>query len=149
MAHPTLDHQLLNNYQRDFPLAPRPYARIADDLGIDETEVLERLAHLRLTGVISRIGAVIRPSTIGASTLAAMRVPEHRMEEVAAVVSACPEVNHNYEREHDINLWFVVTAADEQQLTGVLGQIEAETDIPVISLPLATSFHIDLGFDLK
>jgi DNA-binding Lrp family transcriptional regulator len=145
----TVEQRLLNDFQRDFPLERRPYARLAAKLGISEEEVLERLAGLRRRGAVSRIGAVVRPGTVGASTLAAMRVPEDRLEAVADMVSAYAEVNHNYERGHAINLWFVVTAGDETRLLGVLASLEEETGIPVMDLRLVTPFHIDLGFDLS
>jgi len=144
-----LEQRLLNDHQRDFPLIPRPYARIAVELGITEDEVLDRLAALHRDGAISRVGAAVRPGTAGASTLAAMRVPENRLKDVAAQVSAHPEVNHNYERDHEINLWFVITAADEVLLGKVLNAIEAETGIEAMDLRLLTPFHIDLGFDLS
>ncbi|HJN23164.1 MAG TPA: Lrp/AsnC family transcriptional regulator [Rhodospirillales bacterium] len=144
-----IEYRLLNDYQRDFPLEPRPYARIAADLGIDEDEVLACLAGLREAGAVSRVGAVIRPGTVGASTLAAIRVPDHRLEEVAAQVNAFPEVNHNYERDHAINLWFVITAPDGDRLAQVLREIENKVELQVIDLPLVTAFHIDLGFELK
>jgi siroheme decarboxylase len=143
-----VEHHFLNDYQRDFPLEPRPYARIADELGLPEEEVLARLADLQAGGTLSRIGAVVRPNTVGASTLAAMSVPAGRLEAVAALVSARPEVNHNYEREHAFNLWFVVAAADEAAVRAVLESIAAETGLPVLDLPLQTAYHIDLGFDL-
>jgi len=143
------EFHILNDFQDGFPLEPRPYERIGAALGISETEVLAILADLRERGMVSRVGAVIAPNTIGASTLAAMRVPAERLEEVAAAVNARPEVNHNYERDHAINLWFVVTAADTDAVGAVLRGIESETGIQVLDLPLLNAFHIDLGFQLK
>ena len=143
------EQRLLNDYQRDFPLVPRPYARIARDLGLSEEQVLDHLKVLKDRATYSRIGAVVRPNTIGASTLAAMRVPPARLKEVADIVSLQPGVNHNYEREHAINLWFVVTAPDAAGVTDVLARIETETGLEVLDLPLVKSFHIDLGFDLE
>jgi len=143
------EYRLLNNYQRDFPLEPRPFACIADELGLDEAEVLDMLADLQGNGTLSRIGAVVRPNTVGVSTLAAMAVPAERLAAVAALVSARPEVNHNYEREHALNLWFVVAAADEAAVQAVLEAIENETGLPVIDLPLQMAYYIDLGFDLS
>lgn len=143
-----LDRRLLNDYQRDFPLEPRPFARIATAFGISEAEVLYRFWRMKERGLLDRIGAVVRPNTVGASTLAAMAVPRHRLGEIAAYVSAQPEVNHNYEREHQLNLWFVVTAEDRAAVGEVLTRIEGQTRLPVVDLPLERSFHIDLGFDL-
>ena len=63
-------------------------------------------------------------------------------------MSAYPEVNHNYEREHPFNLWFVVTAKNEQAVADVLADVERRTGIAVMDLPLLEAFHIDLGFPL-
>ena len=112
--------RLLNEFQRDFPLEPRPFRRIAEKLGMTEDEVIDVLRHLSEAGAISRVGAVVRPNSVGASTLAAMRVPEDRLDEVADHVSARPEVNHNYQRDHAINLWFVVATDSREKVTRVL-----------------------------
>jgi len=143
------EERILNDFQRDFPLEPRPYGRIAGNLGITEEELLEILADLKKRNVVSRIGPVVKPQSVGASTLAAMQVPKSRLSKVAEIVSGFEAVNHNYEREHRLNLWFVVTAVDEAGVQAVLDKIEEQTGLPVISLPLLTSFHIDLGFELK
>lgn len=144
-----LDRRLLNDFQQDFPLSPTPYADIARDLGVTEAEVLTRLAALRNDGAVSRVGAVVRPNTIGVSTLAAMAVPPEQLESVAALVSGYTEVNHNYEREHRLNLWFVATAPDAARLRSVLDEIAVRTGHEVLSFPLMEDYHIDLGFDLR
>jgi siroheme decarboxylase len=144
-----LDFQLLNDFQRDFPLCPAPFAELAARLGVAEKVVLGRLESLRREGKISRVGAVFAPKRIGASTLAAMAVPPERLEAVATAVNRFPEVNHNYEREHRYNLWFVVTAASEGRLQASLGAIEKAAGYPLLTLPLVEEFHIDLGFCLN
>lgn len=141
--------RLLNDWQRDFPLVPRPFAAIAADCGLDEDDVLARFAQLRSRGLIDRIAPVFRPNTVGASTLAALRVPPERLARVAAQVSAHAGVNHNYERENPVNLWFVATAPSPAALQWTLSCIEHETELPVLRLPLLEEFHIDLGFDLQ
>lgn len=147
--HGALERRLLNDFQRGFPLCPQPFAEIAARLGTDETSVLETLAELQENGAVSRVGAVIAPHRAGASTLAAMAVPADRLEEVAALVSAYPEVNHNYEREHELNLWFVVAAPTRRRVENVLGEIEYWTDIEVLDLPLEEAFRLDTGFALQ
>jgi DNA-binding Lrp family transcriptional regulator len=144
-----MDKKLLNDYQRDFPLTPRPFATIAEEIGSDEASVLAAFRRHKLEGKVSRIGAIVRNGAIGASTLAAMQVPTERLAEVAARVSARPEVNHNYEREHRFNLWFVVTAADRAGVEAALEQLEAETGLAVLELPMVEAYYLDLGFDLK
>jgi len=144
-----LERKLLNDFQHDFPLTPTPYADMAKQLGVSEAEVLAALAHLKAAGAVSRVGAVVRPNTIGASTLAAMSVPAEDLERVAALVNGYPEVNHNYEREHALNLWFVAAAPDGARLQQVLDEIAERSGYEVLSFPLVEDYHIDLGFDLR
>ena len=147
-APAVLEFRLLNEFQRDFPLLPRPFAVIAERLGGTEGEVIETLSRLRDRGTVSRIGAVIAPRSVGASTLAALVAPADQLERIAGLVNSHPEVNHNYQREHRYNLWFVATAQDQAALAETLRRIEAETGCSVLRLPLLEEFHIDLGFDL-
>lgn len=144
-----LEQQILNDFQRDLPLSGTPYADMARHIGVSEQEVLQTISSLQETGVISRVGPVFRPNRIGVSTLAAMSVPAESIEHVAAIVSAFPEVNHNYERDHEYNLWFVVTACSEEHLDIVLYEIEQHTNFKLMSLPMLEDYFIDLGFKLK
>lgn len=144
-----LERRLLDAYQRGFPTSATPYADVARELGTDEASVLSALERLAAQGIISRVGVVVKPRTIGASALAAMAVPAKRLEDVAAVVSAYPEVNHNYERENPLNLWFVAVATDEIRLAAVFDEIEARTGLRVQRLPMIEDYHIDLGFKLQ
>jgi len=148
MTLDALDFRLVNDWQRDFPLVSRPYAELAYRLGISEAEGISRLRQLAEDGTVSRIGAVFRPHTLGWSTLAAVAVASDQIESVAKSISAYPEVNHNYEREHDFNLWFVATAPTAERVAEVLGEISVLADGPVLDLPMQEDFHIDLGFDL-
>lgn len=141
--------ELLNGFQRDFPLDARPYRVIAERLGLDEATVLDTLGEWQREGVVSRVGAVFRPNTVGRSTLAALAVPPERLQEVAEQVSAWPQVNHNYEREHGYNLWFVVAANSQRDLNATLLHIREQTGLTPLSLPLVRDYHIDLGFDLR
>ena len=137
---------MINAFQRDLPMTTRPFATMGEALGMSEEKVLDLIKGLRDKGVLSRVGAVVTPNKAGASTLAAMEVPTDRMEEVAALVSSHPEVNHNYEREHKLNLWFVASAVDSARLAALLADISEETELDVIDLPLVEAYHIDLGF---
>jgi DNA-binding Lrp family transcriptional regulator len=143
-----LQKRLLNDYQRDFPLSPTPYNDIAMELGVSEGEVIAAFSELNANDLITRIGPVIPPNRIGVSTLAAIAVPEEQLESVAQLISAYPEVNHNYEREHRFNLWFVIIAADAQHLAQVLIDMEQQCGYPVMSLPLLEDYFIDLSFQL-
>lgn len=143
-----LDFRLVNDWQRGFPLVSRPYAELAHRLEISEAEVISRLRQLAEDGAVSRIGAVFRPHTLGWSTLAAVAVAPDRIESVAKSISAYSEVNHNYEREHEFNLWFVATAPTRERVAEVLAEIGALAGGSVLDLPMREDFHIDLGFDL-
>jgi DNA-binding Lrp family transcriptional regulator len=148
MALSETQMRLIDGWQRGFPLEPSPYAQIAFGLGVSELTVLGMLSELSRQGILSRVGAVVAPNTAGASTLAAMAVPPERLEEVAKQVNAEPGVNHNYEREHHFNLWFVVTGQYRRALDSAIERIENQTGLDILDLPLRTAYHIDLGFPL-
>ncbi|ATE59682.1 siroheme decarboxylase subunit beta [Thauera sinica] len=141
--------RLLNDWQRDFPVVPRPFAQIGAEVGMAEHDVIAAYRRFVDDGLVSRVGAVFAPCRLGASALAALAAPPGRLEEVAARISREPAINHNYQREHAYNLWFVVTAASPGGLREVVAGIERDTGCAVIVLPLEEEFHIDLGFDLK
>lgn len=142
------ERQVLNDFQRDLPLCEAPYAAIAKAVHATEEWVIATLRRFVGEGVVSRVGVIFRPGSVGASTLAAMSVPPARLADVARSVSAHRGVNHNYEREHRFNLWFVANASDRPALKALLASVERETVLPVIALPLLREYHIDLGFDL-
>ena len=143
-----LEKRLLNEYQHGLPLSTTPFADMAQHLDTTEDEVLRILNEMQEQGFVSRVGPVFKPKRAGASTLAAVAVPPEQLESVAAYVSVFDEVNHNYERLHRLNLWFVVTAPNQQRVDEVLAEIETYSGQPVLYLPLMKHFHIDLGFPL-
>jgi len=141
--------QMLNEFQQDFPLSATPYADMAEKLGIQEQALLDLLADLKAQGILSRVGAVFTPNRVGASTLAAMAIPEHKLEAIADIISSYSAVNHNYEREHHFNLWFVATAENSSLLAEILADMEQKTGHRILSLPMEQDYHIDLGFPLQ
>lgn len=147
-SHHATHLTLLNTWQRDFPLCAEPFATIGRTLGLDASEVLGSYARLWQAGALSRIGAVFAPGAGGASLLAAMAVPPERLDDVAATVSAHQGVNHNYEREHATNLWFVATGRDAEHVERLLQAIEQATALPVLRLPMLQPYRIDTAFDL-
>ena len=146
-----LTEKLLNDFQRNFPLNPMPFEQIAIALNTSTEVVIAKLKELQARGAVSRVGPVFSPNTVGVSTLAAMAVPADKLEQIAEQVNAYEQVNHNYEREHAFNLWFVATADNQDTLQDTLSSIEKQTGYKVLSLPLLKEYHIDLGFrmDLK
>lgn len=145
----SVEFGLLNDWQRDFPLLPRPFDHIASCVGWSEQRVIDLYLDWVSAGAVSRVGAVFAPGRLGAGALVALRVAPERLEEVAARVSAETAVNHNYEREHTFNLWFVASASDELALQALVRRIERDTGCFALILPMEEEFHIDLGFDLS
>lgn len=145
----SLQQTLLNDYQRDFPLTSTPFSEIAQKNNTDVATVLKTIKGLIDTGSVTRVGPVFRPNTIGVSTLAAMQIPQAKLEAVADLINQYQEVNHNYERGHDFNLWFVATASNQQHLEATIQAIEKQTGYAVMRLPLLKEYHIDLGFKMS
>ncbi|MFE8070368.1 Lrp/AsnC family transcriptional regulator [Marinobacteraceae bacterium S3BR75-40.1] len=143
-----IDRKLIDGYQRGLPVSPRPFQDMAEQLGVSEAEVIRRLDGLRARQVISRVGPVFEHSRAGASLLAAVSVPEDQRDLVAAVINQTPGVNHNYAREHEYNLWFVMTAPDEDILEARLDDLEHTLRQPILRLPMVEGYHIDLAFDI-
>ncbi|SHJ74607.1 transcriptional regulator, AsnC family [Shimia gijangensis] len=144
-----IDRQLLDNWQRDFPITPEPFVKLADALDIEESDVLERLTRMRKSGRITRVGATIAPNTVSASTLAAIAAPADRIDEVAAIIGSEQGVNHSYEREDHWNLWFVVTGPNRGFVNAAIKRIEQRTGLQVMDLRLQRPFNVDLGFRLN
>jgi|GEM_PF-75468 len=147
----TIHHQdleLLDMLQKEFPLAARPFTAIAARLGRSEAAVVARLTALQEAGVISRLGGVFNHAKAGASTLVAMAVPEAEIDEAAALISALPQVNHNYLREDHYNLWFVLTAPQRAEIDAILADLRSSPGYPLLDLPMEKGYHIDLGFSL-
>lgn len=143
-----LQKQLLNDFQKEFPLSPTPYKEIAHSLGVSEEDVLELLTELNQAQFISRIGSIISPNRIGVSTLVAMAIPTEQLQHVAEIVNQYVEVNHNYERECRYNLWFVLIAKDNAHLLSVIDKIEMESGYTAMNLPLLADYYINLGFEI-
>jgi DNA-binding Lrp family transcriptional regulator len=140
------DAALVDGFQSGFPVEQRPFRAVAEALGTDETDALERVERLREAGVFRRFGAVLNPPVIGSSTLAAVQAPENRFEAVVEVINGYQQVNHNYRRDHEWNVWFVVTAASREKRDAILAEIEERTGCEVLVLPMLTDYYIDLEF---
>ncbi len=141
-----LEQQLINDYQRDFPLCSEPFKALAAQYNVEEVAVLNAVKKLADNGILSRLGPVFDHKKAGASTLVAMAVPNKQLDKIAGIVNQFIQVNHNYAREHTYNLWFVVTDKDMISLNKTLNTIEEKTGLPLLILPMEASYHIDLSF---
>jgi DNA-binding Lrp family transcriptional regulator len=144
------DRRILNRIQSDFPITKRPYAYIADGLGLSESEVIQRVRKLKAAGIIRRIGANFVPGRLGyVSTLCAAKVPPEKVEAFTAVVNRHSGVTHNYLRENSYNIWFTFIAPSRQEIKENLAQIAAETGITdILNLPATHVFKIKAQFDV-
>lgn len=146
-----LDRKLLTLIQKNFPVVPRPYAAIGEQLGISEDEVISRLGDLQASGILRRLGAIVNSRKIDFySTLCAMKVPEDRVAEVAAVINRYPGVTHNYLREGEYNLWFTLICPSTGEAQRIIAQIKEETGIrEMLNLPAVRLFKVEVNFDLE
>lgn len=146
-----IDKELLNRIQSDFPVTSRPFLTIGNELGISETDVIGRITRLKESGIIRRIGGNIVPHKLGfVSTLCAASVPEDRIDEFADVVNQYPGVTHNYQRNHDMNMWFTFIAPSMQEIEAHLNAISRQTGITgILNMPATRVFKIRAHFDLS
>jgi len=145
-----MDRELLNRIQSDFPLCAHPYQAIAKDMNLTEKDVIKRLAKLRASGIIRRIGGNFSPHKLGyTSTLCAARVPENKIDLFARTVNRYAGVTHNYLRKHDYNIWFTFISPSKEEIEKNLTQISNETGITdILNLPATKVFKIKAHFDL-
>ena len=137
------DRQLINRLQEDMPLISRPFAAIGKDLNLMEDEVLKRVIRLKQEGILTRFGPFYDAVALGgAFCLCAMSVPQATFDHVTAMVNAHPEVAHNYEREHDLNMWFVLAAERIEDIEAVAQQIAEETGLTPHLFPKEREFFI-------
>lgn len=140
-----LDRAIINQLQQGFPICEAPYKRVAEQFGIGETELLNRLQALLADGVLSRFGPMYHAEQMGgALTLAALKVPEQRFEEVSEIVNRFPEVAHNYARNHVLNMWFVLATEKPEQVQTVIADIERQTGLTVYNMPKIKEYYVGL-----
>ena len=144
-----LDCNLVNILQGGIDITERPYQAVAASLGISEQQVVQRISDLLDQGCLSRFGPMFNAEKMGGSvSLCAMQVPPEKLDAVAARVNAFPEVAHNYERNHVLNMWFVVATEYEEQLLAVLQRIEESAGCPVYNMPKTEEYFIGLRLDI-
>ena len=140
-----LDKNIINTLQHDFPVCERPFAQLAQTLDSTEDELIHRVQKMLDEGLLTRFGPMYNAVNMGgALSLCAMKVPEAQFDEVTEQVNAFSEVAHNYQRDHEMNMWFVLATETQQDLDDTLGEIEESTGIRVYNMPKQKEFFVGL-----
>lgn len=140
-----LNRQLINHYQGGVPIVERPFASMSKELDCDEDSVISTISNLLDEGILSRFGPMYNSSCMGGGlTLSAMSVPEEHFDQIAELVNRLPEIAHNYRREHDLNMWFVIATETPEGIPEAIGTIERLTGIPVYNFPKTREFYLGL-----
>ena len=143
-----IDRAIINHLQHGFPICDSPYQQVADELGLTESELIERLEKFLSDGVLSRFGPMYHAEAMGgALTLAALQVPEQQFDEIVDIVNAFPEVAHNYVRNHKLNMWFVIATETPERVVEVIQAIEDNTGLPVFNLPKLKEYFVELKLE--
>jgi DNA-binding Lrp family transcriptional regulator len=142
-----VDRAIVNQLQGGFAVCERPYAEAATTLGLTEDELLQRLDALLENGTLTRFGPMYHAERLGgALTLAAMKIPPQDFERVTGIVNGFPEVAHNYAREHEFNMWFVLATEAPEQIGEVISEIERMSGYRVYNMPKLEEFYVGLRF---
>ena len=144
-----LDRHIINRLQKQLPICDRPYQVVADELGTTETELIHRLKIMLEDGTLTRFGPLFNAAEMGgALSLCAMKIPEHKFDQIAGAVNQLPQVAHNYERSHELNMWFVLATSTTEELEKTLDRIENITGQPVYNFPKIEEFFIGLYLEV-
>lgn len=145
-----IDRAIVNTLQQEFPLSERPFAEAATLLGLGEDDLIARVKAMLRERVLSRFGPLFQAERLGgAYALAALRVPSADFERVAETVNALPEVAHNYERDHEFNMWFVLATETGDGIERAVERIERETGLHVYLMPKREEFFIGLNLPVE
>ena len=140
-----VDRQIINALQGGFEVCEHPFAVAATSLGLNEEELIRRIDNLLSVNVLSRFGPLYNAERLGGGvTLAAMGVPSESFDRVAETVNGFPEVAHNYERDHSLNMWFVIATDNPERVGAVISEIETLTGLQVYDMPKLDEFYIGL-----
>jgi DNA-binding Lrp family transcriptional regulator len=137
------ERAIINGLQGGFPLTHKPFRDAGMELGLSEGELIDGIQYLTETGRLSRFGPLWNAEGLGGAVcLCAMAIPRERFEAVAEQVNAYPEVAHNYERNHAINMWFVISAERPERISEVIEAIAAQTGLKVYAMPKMREFFV-------
>ena len=140
-----IDKQIINALQDGFPICDAPYRQVASQLGLTELELIERLKALLDNGTLTRFGPLYNAEQMGgALTLAAVKAPNERFDEITQIINSFPEVAHNYARSHELNMWFVLATQTPEQIQQTINAIKQQTDLTVYNMPKIKEYFVNL-----
>ncbi len=145
----TLDRQIINQFQGDFPIVDRPFLALAEKLDISESEVMTRIRFMLDDGLLTRFGPLYNIDKMGGTfSLCAMQVPKDNFDNIADIVNQFQEVAHNYERDHRLNMWFVLAAESKSELDETIKRIEQATGLMVFNFPKQREFYVNFQLSI-
>lgn len=141
------DKKIINHLQGGFPVSENPWSELQISLDIPAEEIIHRIEKMKAAGIISRFGPMYDAAKMGGGlTLAAMKVDDCNFENVAEIVNSFPQVAHNYAREHEFNMWFVIATELPEQVDEVIEKIQSKTGLKVYNMPKQQEFFLGLKF---
>ena len=112
-----MTEEILSRIQKKFPLVEKPFMAIADELGISENEVLEILNKQKKENIIRQTSAIFDTKRLGyKSSLVAFEIAKNNIDKAVNIINSHPGVSHNYERNHQFNIWFTMAVAPNSKL---------------------------------
>lgn len=140
-----IDRDIINGLHGGLAVCERPYLEAAQRLGLEENELIARLSGMLAQGVLTRVGPLYQIERMGgAFTLAALHAPLEEYEQVAQRVNALPQIAHNYARDHELNMWFVIATETPDEIKEVIDRIERETGCSVFNFPKSREYFVEL-----
>ncbi len=148
-----LDRRLLNLMQGSFPIASRPYARVAELGGLSEEEVMARVQRLLDKRIVRQVTPIFDTRALGySSMLVAAKVDPEHPHRAAQVINEHPGVSHNYLRNHEFNLWFTIATEPDSKLglEGTLAVLAREAGAESVrQLPTLRLFKIRMDLEME
>jgi DNA-binding Lrp family transcriptional regulator len=143
-----IDKQIINVLQDGFPICDAPYRQVAVQLGLSEQGLITRLKALLDNGTLTRFGPLYNAEQMGgALTLAAVKAPTERFDEITGIINDFPEIAHNYARNHELNMWFVIATETPEQIRQTINAIEQATGLTVYNMPKIKEYFVNLKLE--
>ena len=145
----SIDRTIINHLQGGFPLSENPWDELSKQLDISVDEMICRIERMTSAGILSRFGPIYNAEKMGGGlTLAAIKVEAERFDEITEIVNSFAEVAHNYARDHELNMWFVIATETPEQISQVISNIEMQTGLKVFNMPKQEEYFLELKFEV-